>query len=182
MIGSYSRADRLREVLHELLPNGEIPGAGKVTETVEKEARAERLRAAGYASSGKDHIFVAMPFRDDMDDTYHYGIQGAVRRAGFVCERADLSSFTGDVLEWVKKRIRNATLLIADLTHANPNVYLEVGYAWGCGVPTVLLIRQHGDEKVDEQLEFDTRGQRCLPYKSIKDLEGLLTDELSSLS
>jgi hypothetical protein len=64
---------------------------------------------------------------------------------------------------------------VADLTGANPNVYLEVGFAWGCGVPTVLLANNA------DELKFDTRGQRCLTYTKIKDLEGKLALELKSL-
>ncbi len=117
-----------------------------------------------------------MPFVDSMDDVFHYGINGAVKSVGLLCERADLTSFVGDVTEWVKKRICNATLVIADLTMENPNVYLEVGYAWGCGLPTVLLAREN------TVLPFDVQGQRCLIYKSIKHLEEILSQELSALA
>jgi hypothetical protein len=79
------------------------------------------------------------------------------------------------VIDWVKKRIQSASVVVADLTDANPNVYLEVGYAWGCGRPTVLLVRDTAD------LKFDVRGQRCLTYKKIKDLEELLKSELEGL-
>jgi len=116
-----------------------------------------------------------MPFAEEMDDVFHYGIQGAVNAAGFLCERADLSSFTGDIMAWVRDRITKASIVIADLSGANPNVYLEVGYAWGCGRPTVLLVRD------SSELKFDTRGQRCLVYKRIKDLEESLGRELASL-
>ncbi len=116
-----------------------------------------------------------MPFTEEMDDVFHYGIQGAVNAAGYLCERADLSSFTGDIMNWVKKRISTASLVIADLSTANPNVYLEVGYAWGCGKSTVLLVRDPVD------LKFDVTGQRCLVYKKIKDLEAALRKELKSL-
>jgi nucleoside 2-deoxyribosyltransferase len=95
--------------------------------------------------------------------------------AGYLCERADLSVFTGDVMEWVKKRIASSSLIIADLSNANPNVYLEVGYAWGCGKPTVLLVRDPAE------LKFDVKGQRCLVYKKIKDLEESLRKELETL-
>jgi hypothetical protein len=43
--------------------------------------------------------------------------------------------FTGDVLERVKSQIVASTAIIAVLTGANPNVYLEVGYAWVRGGP-----------------------------------------------
>ena len=116
-----------------------------------------------------------MPFADEMSDIFHYGIQGAVNAAGLLAERADLSAFTGEVMEWVRTRISGANLVVADLTNANPNVYLEVGYAWGKGVPTVLLVKSTAD------LKFDVRGQRCIVYSSIKDLEQKLSNELREL-
>ncbi len=168
------RAKRLASVLDELLPDHTIATSRK-SGWVSRTVASEKLRVAGYTSDAKPHVFVAMPFRDDMDDVYDYGIQSAVKSAGLVCERADLSSFTGDVLEWVRSRIRSASLVVADLTDANPNVYLEVGYAWGVGIPTVLVV------KSPDHLKFDVRGQRCLVYKKIKDLETSLTTELQSL-
>jgi hypothetical protein len=165
------RSKRLQPILESLLSS--IMSAYKHPQIESEEV--ERLRAAGYASDSKPRAFVAMPFREDMDDVYHYGIQEAVKKAGFLCERADLSAFTGDVMQWVRDRIRSATLVVADLTGANPNVYLEVGYAWGCEKPTVLLAKDRPPS------EFDARGQRCLVYKRIQDLEISLSGELSNL-
>jgi hypothetical protein len=170
-----ARASRFSQALARLMPNGYIPPPGTSSSQVLGEEAAERLRSVGHASIDKPAIFVAMSFAEDMDDVFHYGIQGAVNAAGFLCERADLSSFTGDIMAWVKDRIANAALVIADLSGANPNVYLEVGYAWGCGRPTVLLVRNTSD------LKFDIRGQRCLVYTSIRDLEGSLRRELANL-
>jgi hypothetical protein len=116
-----------------------------------------------------------MPFVEEMEDTFHYGIQRAAQGADFLCERADLSAFTGDVVDWVKKRIEGSNLVIADLSDANPNVYLEVGYAWGRAIPTVLLVRELDDAK------FDVRGRRILTYKRIKELEEKLGRELEAL-
>jgi len=179
------RVKRLSHTLETLLPDhtisDPIPGLfGAIAATLTDvrpltQVASEKLRTAGITSESKPKVFVAMPFKEEMDDTYHYGIVSATNAAGYLCERADLSSFTGDVLDWVKSRIRSASLVIADLTEANPNVYLEVGYAWGCGVPTVLII------KSGDPLKFDVRSQRCLVYKSIKNLEDLLTKELQSL-
>ncbi|MEW6532085.1 MAG: hypothetical protein AB1473_14705 [Thermodesulfobacteriota bacterium] len=169
-----ARVKRLNDLLSRLLPTGRISlGQKRSLETL-AEVPAARLRTVGYSSANKPNIFVAMPFSEDMDDVFHYGIQGAVNAAGYLCERADLSSFTGDVMDWVKKRIASASLVIADLSTANANVYLEVGYAWGCGKPTVLLVRNPSD------LKFDVKGQRCLVYKKIKDLELSLRKELES--
>ncbi|MGD1951782.1 MAG: hypothetical protein ACFB14_19375 [Leptolyngbyaceae cyanobacterium] len=173
---NLSRAQRLQASLDELLPNGRIAISGfSGSKTLDQRA-SDRLRDVGYESSSKAHVFVAMPFAEEMDDVYHYGIQGAVKAAGFLCERADLSSFTGDVMTWVKQRIDSATLIIADLTGANANVYLEVGYAWGCKRPTVLLVRDTKD------LKFDVRGQRCLHYKKSKILNNCFNKNWNNLS
>lgn len=123
----------------------------------------------------RHHIFVAMPFKVEMEDIFHYAIRRAVKANGFNCERVDLSSFTGSILQYVRERIETAAAVIADLTGENPNVHLELGYAWGKGVPTVL-IAQNTDE-----LCFDVRDQRCIEYRSIKALEESLTLELSKL-
>jgi len=167
------RSRRFAVLLDQLLPNG---SRGSRSGTAQPLAEAsDRLRSVGYDSQSKPHVFVAMPFAEDMDDVFHYGIQGAVNASGYLCERADLSAFTGDVIEWVKARIASASLVVADLSGANPNVYLEVGYAWGCGRPTVLLVKDAA------QLKFDVRGQRCLVYKNIMGLEHSLRSELDGL-
>jgi hypothetical protein len=169
------RADRLSASLAKLLPAGtlQIAANGVIVELTE-ETR-DTLRSVGYSSSSKPHVFVAMPFAPEMDDIFYYGIQGATKGAGLLCERADLSAFTGDVMEWVKNRIATAKLVVADLSSCNPNVYLEVGYAWGCRVPTVLLAHQVND------LKFDVKGQRCIIYTSIRHLEEMLRRELEGL-
>jgi hypothetical protein len=167
------RANRIRNTLNALFPDHFVHSTAASDHP--KSAAGETLRTAGYDAETKPRVFVAMPFKEEMDDVYHYGIVSATNAAGFLCERADLSAFTGDVLEWVKERIRSASLVIADLTDANPNVYLEIGYAWGSGIPTVLVV------KSSDHLKFDVRGQRCLVYKKIKELEDSLTHELKSL-
>ena len=170
------RVKRLSMILDRIFPGGKIPtNRARGLSSLSPES-TERLRSAGYESENKKHIFIAMPFAEEFDDIFHYGIQGAVNSAGYLCERADLQSFTGDVMEWVKKRIETADYVIADMTKANANVYLEVGYAWGCKIPTILLAQD------SEDLKFDVQGQRCLVYKSIRNLEEKLSNELNNLT
>jgi hypothetical protein len=134
----------------------------------------KRTRAAG-SSRAKGHIFVAMPFTPEMEDVFYYGIQQPIHALGFLCERIDRSSFTGDIVDHIKKKIDSAAAVVAELSGANPNVYLEVGYAWGVQRPTVLICRNH------DELQFDVKGHKCLAYKSIKQLEKALEDELRQL-
>ena len=117
-----------------------------------------------------------MPFAESFEDVFYYGIAPPVRAAGLLCERIDQVPFTGDVITRMKERISSSTAVIADLSDANPNVYLEIGYAWGVEIPCILICNRKTDPK------FDVRGQRCLLYGSIKELEKILSAELLALS
>jgi hypothetical protein len=178
---------RLQQILDRNLINATY--ATRVTErwayklaiprhqNVQSQVTIESTRAIESAGGPetKPHVFVAMPFKKEMDDIFYYGIQRPVREAGFLCERVDQEAFIGDILDQVKKKIETAALVIAELSGANPNVYLEVGYAWGIKRPTVLLVRD------EQELRFDIRGQRCLKYASIRNLEETLNKELRNL-
>lgn len=120
----------------------------------------------------KEHVFVAMPYSEEFQDVYEFGIYAPVRQCGFICEKLDEMSFTGDILQRIRERIRAAKFVIADMTQARANVYLEVGYAWGHGIPVIFLAKE------GEKLHFDVSTHRCIYYRSIrqlaKDLEKLI--------
>ena len=162
------RAERLAILLHD-------NQVERITRSAKKPDLTRSVAQAGLSTKEKPHIFVAMPFTDDMEDVYTFGILGPVQDAGLLCERVDMDVFTGDILDRIKSRIGTAALVIADLTGSNANVYLEVGYAWGCHRKTLLLC------KIIDDLKFDVKGQRCLIYSSIRDLNKKLTEELRIL-
>ncbi len=126
-------------------------------------------------SRRKSHVFVAMPFSTHMEDVFYFGVQGPVRAAGFTCERIDHVAFAGSIVDHIQRKIETAAIVIAELTGGNPNVCLEVGYAWGKGRPTILIAKS-----LDEPF-FDVKGHRCLTYEGIRDLERQLTTELREL-
>jgi len=174
------RALRLRKALERGLggtPGVQaLPGGGGFrVQRMSAFVQAPPMATAGTTSMQKPHAFVAMPFAPELEDTYHYGILGPVKAAGMLCERVDQAAFDGPIIQRIKERIETAKVVIADLSMANPNVYLEVGYAWGRGRPTVLLVRDL------KELRFDVASYRCIIYKSIRDLETLLTRELERL-
>lgn len=138
-------------------------------------ASFQGLPAVSDDADQKPRAFVAMPFREELDDIFFYGIQHPIHQTGLLCERVDQTVYTGDVLVHIKTRIEQAKVVIAELTDASANVYLEVGYAWGRRIPTILLTQD------SQALRFDIRNQRCLVYRRIKDLEEILLRELSEL-
>jgi hypothetical protein len=116
----------------------------------------------------KRSVFVAMPFAEEFEDIYQFGIYSTIRRCGYICEKVDESVFAGSIVDRIMDGIRNARFVIADLTLEKPNVYLEVGYAWGTNKPVILLARE------GQRLHFDLSHHKCLFYKTIGKLaEGL---------
>jgi hypothetical protein len=135
----------------------------------------EQIRKNSEVATRRPSVFVAMPFAVEMEDVFYYGIQRAIDANGLKAIRIDKSVFTGDILEQIKRNISTSVAAVIELTGLNPNVHLELGYAWGKGIPCVLLLKDGGD------LCFDVRGQKCLVYRTIKDLEMALTEELARL-
>lgn len=123
----------------------------------------------------KRRVFVAMPFNDSMEDVWQFGIYETVRRCGYICERVDESSFVGNIVERIREGIRGSAFVLADLTDARPNVYLEVGYAWGIEKPVILVARN------GTQLHFDLAQHKCLFYKSAYQLSQDLDEQIRGL-
>lgn len=175
-----SRARLMQEALHEFLPAEPSPAAqdAEPESAVAVMAGAQSFEPEFRKPESDEttpHIFVAMPFKNDYDDQFYLAIQPCVKDAGLLCERMDLDTFTGDIVDRMLDRIRTARLMVALLDGGNPNVYLEVGYAWGVNTPTVLVARQ------DEQLPFDIRGHKVLIYDKIYRLRDQLAEELKRL-
>jgi hypothetical protein len=145
------------------------------------DMRSSGVAAPGTAGSAvqdlkpagaKKHVFVAMPYADEFENVYEFGIYPAVRNCGFICEKVNEAHFTGDILARIKQGLATAAVVVADLTSSRPNVYLEVGYAWGRGTKVIFLARK------GEDLHFDVSTHKCIYYGKFtqlaKDLEALL--------
>jgi hypothetical protein len=174
------RMERLRKAIAlglGLTPGVEplMGGTGFRVRRTPRFVQALPMASAGANPDEKPHAFVAMPFAPELEDTFHYGILNPVKACGLLCERVDQATFDGPIIQRIRDRIDTAKVVIADLSLANPNVYLEVGYAWGRGKPTLMLVRDV------RELRFDVSSYRCLVYRNIRHLEELLTAELKRI-
>jgi hypothetical protein len=151
-------------------------GRGAASAALPKLPPSTSEPAEGHAVLEKRHVFVAMPFSEEFEDVYQFGIYAPVRACGFICEKTSESAFVGDIMARVRDKIETAHLVIAELSGGRPNVYLEVGYAWGKGVPVILLARR------GETLHFDVTLHRCIYYESIRQLARDLEKLLSGLA
>ena len=174
-----NRVRVMHSALQRFLPQPPpAPVAKRETATIAVMAGLDSFEPAYRKPAADDttpHVFVAMPFAEEYDDQYYLAIQPAIHDCGLLSERMDLDAFTGDIKARMLARIRSARLLIALLDGHNPNVYLEIGYAWGVDTPTVLLAHN------GEPLPFDVRGERVLIYDRIYRLKEMLAAELNMI-
>lgn len=113
-------------------------------------------------------IFIVMPFTPELDDVYHLGIREVAANLGATCERADEMQYVGGVIEKIYGSIRDADIIVAEVTAPNPNVYYEVGFAHALRKPVLLLTRDV------QATPFDLRGYNHIIYSSIVDLRNRL--------
>jgi hypothetical protein len=158
--------------VHGVTP--ELPsGVGSIT--TPHVATLDSVLGAAPEPVKKQTVFVAMPFVEEFDDVYQFGIYSTIRRCGYICEKVDESAFAGNIVDRITDGIRNAKFVVADLTLEKPNVYLEVGYAWGMNKPVLLVARE------GQRLHFDVSHHRCLFYKTIGKLAESLEREVREM-
>lgn len=172
---SPQRASRYERWLEEFLPAHAASRVGKPSKAPEQRRVHENLRTFGAQSEQKSRLFVAMPFADEYSDIYDVSIRDAADHANIPAERLLEQAYTGDILTEIKSRIKQSVGLIAVLDGSNPNVFLEIGYAWALKKPTILLA------KAGSSLPFDVSGQKCIMYKSISHLREELKINFSHL-
>jgi predicted nucleotide-binding protein len=68
--------------------------------------------------------------------------------------------------ESVQRAIQEADLVIADLTHNNPNVMFEVGFAQASGKQVLFIVQEEA-----EHIPFDIRGNLFIVYDPSKPQE-----------
>jgi hypothetical protein len=99
-----------------------------------------------------------MPFGNWFDRYYQEIYLPAIKDAGFEPVRADELFHAGSVVEQIWEQIEKATVLLADLTDKNPNVFYELGLAHAARKPVVFT-----SGKVDD-VPFDLRHLRVIIY------------------
>ena len=108
--------------------------------------------------------FIAMQFDDhDLDVFVRDVVKPAVKQdTGYdLVDMRDVAR-AGVIDDIMRVRIRDATFVIADLTHDNRGAYWEAGYAEGMGKPVVYICEK---TKFDEKgTHFDTNHCTTIPW------------------
>ena len=138
-------------------------------ERVVEEAEAKKL-----PDEFPQTVFVAMPFNEELEDVYIYGIRRCVEEVGLSCVRADEVEHGGPIVQEIQDQIQRCRIIIAEVSDHNPNVFYEVGWAHALERPTILLAREGTD------LPFDIRHVNTIMYKNIHSLEERLLKRLQA--
>lgn len=121
---------------------------------VAKEPRRTEPRVREFL----DSCFVMMPFGDWFDRYYKEIYVPAVKEAGFEPVRSDELFATGSVMEQIWEQVQKATVLLADVTGKNANVFYELGLSHAAYKPVVLTAGSIDD------VPFDLRHLRVIIY------------------
>lgn len=103
--------------------------------------------------------FVMQPFGGVLGTYYETIFKPAIEQVGLVPIRADHEIFsTGKIMDQVWRGIRQASVLVAELTSKNPNVFYELGLAHAQEKPVILVSSNQDD------VPFDLRHIRVIFY------------------
>jgi hypothetical protein len=103
--------------------------------------------------------FVMQPFSGTLGGYYESVFKPAIEQAGLTPVRADAEIFgTGKIMDQIWRGIRAATVLVAELTSKNANVFYELGLAHALEKPVILVSSNQ------EDVPFDLRHIRVILY------------------
>ena len=110
--------------------------------------------------------FMVMPFRDDTaTDCYRESTKPICEELGLEVRRADEIFTTNPIIDDIYFEIKQAKVVIVDVSGNNPNVFYELGMAHAIKREYTITIT-HNDY---EQLPFDIKHFRAIKYEdSIK--------------
>jgi hypothetical protein len=124
--------------------------------------------------SEKPQCFVIMPFGGWFDNYYVDIYIPAIENAGFDAKRADDLYRPGNIVNDIWNYTKESTVVLADLTNKNPNVFYELGLAHAITRPAVLITASMDD------VPFDLRSLRVIVYdKNSPNWGDILQDKIT---
>ena len=114
-------------------------------------------------------VFVLMPFSPELKPIYEDHIKKVVLDLGLTVGRADDFFSAGSIVHEIWSAINAASIIVADCTGRNPNVFYEIGISHTVGKDTILITQSIDD------VPFDLRHLRVIKYgftpRGMSDLE-----------
>lgn len=115
------------------------------------------------------------------DQLFNHVLQPVCQECGFEAQRVDQMNVSDSITQTIMNQLKEAELVIADLTGHNPNVFFEIGYRTALGKP-IIHLRQK-----ETALPFDIANIRAFDYELtdldvVKQIRDRLRDTINSYS
>ena len=98
------------------------------------------------------------PERRQADDILELLVQPVLTEAGYTTQRADNENTPGSISEQILRHLIEDELVIADLSHRNPNVFYELAIRHAARKPVIHLIQS------TDTIPFDVKDIRTIKY------------------
>lgn len=134
----------LSDFIKELAPEFAL---SKVSEGFEIVSKPSEKQGAKNVDSRE--VFVLMPFEDRYQTIYYNVIKPVVESLGYSISKADENLSIGNVIEQIQGSIRDAFLIVADVSGKNPNVFYELGYSHGFEKNVLIITTNKNDVPFD---------------------------------
>lgn len=102
--------------------------------------------------------FVLMPFKVELKPIYDDHLAKVLNDLGIQSLRADGIFSNKPIMDDILSSLKNARIVIADLTTGNPNVFYETGICMALGKEIILITQ-------DNEVPFDLRHIRHIKYE-----------------
>lgn len=112
----------------------------------------------------KEYCFVIQPYDDgDFDNRFDDIIKPAVEECGLIAYRVDRDPYVEIAVSAIEEKIRDATIVVAEISVDNPNVWFELGYAMALDKKIIMLCNA---ECRKEGFPFDISHRNILLYRN----------------
>ena len=118
-------------------------------------------------------VFTIMPFTEEFRDVYA-SYAAVCEEFGFTAERTDQEESLERIIPRIIAGIRRSAFVIADATESNPNVFYEIGFAAGLGMPVIVTARK------GTSLPFDIVDIPIIFWTGQEDLKGQLRKRIET--
>lgn len=105
-----------------------------------------------------EKAFILMPFKNPYDSYYPAIFKPALEQVGYEVYRADDVFSPQPIIIDIQESIKQADLILCEMSERNPNVFYELGLAHAIGKPVILV--SHNEQDVP----FDLRHIRIIFY------------------
>jgi hypothetical protein len=152
----------LEKFIKELAPELSLSQTSEGFEIVDKTSKKQAVK-----NTDSKNVFVLMPFDDQPQAIYYNVLKPVIESLSYSVSKADEDLRIGTVIEQIRESIKNAVLVVADVSGKNPNVFYELGYAHGIEKNVLIITNNKND------VPFDISHVRYFDYSYDPNFENL---------